>query len=122
MAEAVDSGVGQDVRYRIFPGIVPQGETRPSVTYVEVSGQGDHHMEGPSGLASARVQFNAWADNPDDAYSLGLKLKAAIDGYKGTIEDVTVQGVFADIARDLYDDEAKLFGRSMDFRIWFEER
>lgn len=121
--EAIDSGAGeQAARYRIFPAILPQNEKRQSITYAEISAQGDHHMEGPSGLAMNRVQFNAWADNPDDAYDLGLKVKAALDGYSGTIAGVVVQGIFFDSARDLYDDDAKLFYRAMDFIIWFAER
>lgn len=120
---AIDSGAGeQAARYRIYPAILPQNERRQSVTYVEISAQGDHHMEGPSGLAMARVQVNAWADNPDDAYDLGLKVKAALDGYSGTVAGVAIQGVFFDSARDLYDDVAKLHARAIDFMTWFAER
>ncbi len=117
-----DAAVLAAVVDRIFPAILPQNERRQSVTYVEVSGQGDHHMQGPSGLATTRVQLNAWADNPDDAYDLGLKVKAALDGYSGTIAGVAIQGVFFDSARDLYDDAAKLYARSIDFMTWFAER
>lgn len=117
-----DAAVLAAVEDRIYPSILPQNERRQSVTYQEISGQGDHHMQGASGLAQSRVQFNAWADNPDDAYDLALKVKAALDGYSGTVGGVTIKGVFYDSVRDLVDDEAKLHARSMDFIVWYAER
>lgn len=125
-----DAAVAAVVVARVYPQVLPQKPVLPAVTYQEISGSSDLVNDGPSGLASARVQFNCWADNADAAYALGLKVKAALDGYRGTVtwgssspqDSLVVRGVIFDSPRDLHDETAKLYARSLDFIIWFAER
>lgn len=124
-----DAGVSTLLDERVYRSVLPQNPSVPAVSFVEVSAQGDHHNAGPSGLASVRVQFNCWGATPDAAYQLGLKVKAALDGLKDDVaygsnspQDVlTVRGVFFQSSQDLYDDEAKLHYRAMDFIVWYAE-
>jgi hypothetical protein len=104
---------------RIFPVVLPQAERRVSLVYARISDVGDHHMEGPSGLARPRYQLDAYAAQPDDADSLARLVKARLDGYRGPMGSIAVQGVFFDGARDDYQSEAKLHRVSQDFIIWF---
>lgn len=117
----VQAAVGNE---RIYPFVLPrlQGEGGHAIVYFEVSSQGDQTTQGPSGLVSTRVQVNCFAGSPDEAYGLGLKVKAVLDGYRGTVSGVEIGGVFFDSARDLYDDTVKLRFRSMDFIVWYGER
>jgi len=115
---------------RIFPGKLPQGTVRPSVVYNRVSGQGDHHMEGPSGLTSTRFQVDSWAQTLDAAASLANLVKAVLDGFSGTVaygsnspqDSIYIGGVFYDTEREDYDDVPKLNRMSRDYVIWFNER
>jgi len=111
---------------RIYPGEMPQGVTLQSLVYQEISNQGDHHMEGASGLSRPRYQVTAWAPTRDAARALALLAKERLDGYRGVMGSggaaVTVNGVFFESSQDMKDDVAKLFGRAMDFFIWFDER
>jgi hypothetical protein len=120
---AISSAVGAS---RIYPDEMPQGVTATSLVFQEISNVGDHHMQGPSGLARPRMQVTAWATTRDAAYALGLLVKDRLDGYVGVMgtggDAVTVQGVFFDNSRNLKDDAASLYGRQQDFIIWFEER
>lgn len=129
IAGLVDSGAGEAVRYRIFPIKLPQAERRASIVYTRISGQGDHHMEGASGLARARLQIDCWSVDPDAAARLADLVKERIDGFRGSIEwddaspgnAVDVQGIFFDSEREDYDDEVGMYRVSRDYFVWFEE-
>jgi hypothetical protein len=111
---------------RIYPGKMPQGQTLTSIVYNEISGQGDQHSQGASGLARVRMQLTAWATTADASHALYLAIKERIDGYRGTMGSgatlVNVQGVFLDSWRDIEDTEANLIGKAADYFINYEER
>lgn len=107
---------------RIYPIKMPQGVTATSIVYNEVSGQGDHHMEGASGLVQVRMQIAAWAQTADAAHALFLAIKERIDGYRGLMDTVDVQGCFIDSWRDLDDTVANLRGKVADYFINYAER
>lgn len=115
---------------RIFPLVLPQGQVLDSIVYSRISGLGDHHSQGASGLSRPRFQIDCWSKTPDGADSLALLVKERIDGFRGVMEygttsppsEVKVQGVFFDSEREDYDDTVKMFRSSKDYLIWFEER
>jgi hypothetical protein len=107
---------------RIYPVKLPQGVDGASLVLNEISGQGDHHNEGASGLVTARMQIGAWATTADGAHALFLTVKEAIDGYRGAMGGVDVQGVFIDSWRDVDDTVAKLCGKVADYKIVYAER
>lgn len=131
IAAAVDSGASASPRYRIFSVKLPQGETRASIVYSRISGQGDHHMEGASGLNRQRVQIDCWASTMDAADLLARQVKERIDGYRGSMlwgedspaEAIVVQGIFFDSEREDWETgPPDRFRSSKDYLIWFEER
>lgn len=117
-----DGPVAALVSTRIYPVKLPQGVSGTSLILNEISGQGDHHMQGASGLVTVRMQIGAWATTADGAHALFLAVKEAIDGYRGLMGDVTVQGVFIDSWRDIDDTVANLRGKISDYFIWYAER
>ncbi|MPZ58440.1 MAG: DUF3168 domain-containing protein [Rhizobiales bacterium] len=111
---------------RIYPVVLPQGQVLPSVVFARISGLGDHHMQGASGLTRPRMQIDAWARTADEASTLADLVKFRLDGDRSPMgagaAQVQVQGVFFDSERDDYDSESKLFRVSRDYFIWWEER
>lgn len=111
---------------RVYPDEMPQGVTGDSIVYSEISATGDHHNQGPSGLARPRFQFSCWSKTKDGAYALSLLLQDRLDGYRGVMgagpAAVNVQGVFLDNSRSVRDTTAQLFGRQQDYFIHYEER
>lgn len=106
---------------RVYALKIPQGITSPSIVQTRISGPGDYHLQGPSGLISLRVQLDAWAGTADAAASLANLVKDRLDGYRGTMgtggDAVTVHGVFVADLREDYDDEAQLYRSGRDFFI-----
>lgn len=111
---------------RIDPIRVRQGITAASLVYNTISGIGDHHNEGPSGLGTERIQIAAWAATPDEAQALARAVKNRLDGYRGAMgsgaDEVAVEGVFFDTWRDQEDQTAKLFGKTADYIFKYDER
>jgi hypothetical protein len=125
-----DPTIAGIVGQRIYDSQFPQGELRTGIVFTEVSSIGDHHMEGPSGLAQARYQVDAWASIQDDASDLSLAIKSRLDGFRGSFVwgdqspqfSVLVRGVFFQTARATYDETSKLFNKGADYIIVFGER
>lgn len=117
-----DASVAALVGTRIYPVKLPQGMNGSSIVFNEISGQGDHHNEGPSGLVRVRMQIGAWSTMADGAHALFLAVKEAIDGYQGMMGSVYVQGVFIDSWRDIDDTVANLRGKVADYMINYSER
>jgi len=111
---------------RIYPIVMPQGVSKPSIVYARISGEGDYTMRGPSGYARPRYQIDAWAPTAEAAASLANFVKDALDGFTGGIGSganaVFVQGVFCAGEREDYDGTGKLFRVSRDYLIHHDER
>ena len=107
---------------RIYPVVLQQGQREPSLVFNRISGQGDHHMQGPSGLTRPRFQIDAYAPSHDDAAELADLVKLALDGYSGLMGSVNVQGVFFETEREDYQSDVGLHRVSRDYLIWYEER
>lgn len=110
------------VAARVFPVVLPQGERAASIVYTRVSGFGDHHTEGASGLSRPRVQIDAYAPTHDAAVALADLIKERIDGYRGLMGAVRVQGVFFVDERENYQADVDLHRMSRDYLIFYAER
>lgn len=106
---------------RVYPQRIPQGETRESIVYTRVSGEGDYTMQGPSGFVRPRFQVDAWASTADAATALANLIKDRLDGYRGVMGEgadaVTVHGVFVADEREDFDEAANLHRSGRDYFI-----
>jgi len=107
---------------RIYPLRIPQGITATSVVINDQISEGtDYHMQGPSGLATVRVQIDAWSRDTDAARSLSNAIKSRLGGYRGFMGTVRVQRAFAVNAHADYDQAVDLYRSGRDYMITFEE-
>jgi hypothetical protein len=116
---AISTAVGGT---RIYPTVLKQGIRDPSIVYNRITGLGNWTTTGPSGLTRPRFQIDCYATTSDQAEALADLVKARLDGYRGLMGSVMVQGVFFDTERDDYQADAELYRTSRDYFIWFEER
>jgi len=111
----------------IYPMRIPQGVVKDSITYQRISGLGDFHMQGPSGLSRPRIQIDCWSKSIDRSALLSDLVKERLNGFRGEMywgedspdEAITVQGIFFDNERDLYDDSVGMYSLSRDYVFWF---
>ena len=102
----------------------------PALTYQRIGdGRRVWSHGGPNGLVETRLQLDAWARDTDaasgDALTARLAdaLRRAFDGFVGRWGTVAVQQVRLDSERATYDPDtaARLWRRSQDYLIWYEE-
>jgi hypothetical protein len=114
---------------RVYPILLPQGITSPSVVYFLVTEDTTYNMRSSDNLISARYQIDGWALTADLSAQLGDACFDALSGFRGVVaygsnspqSTVNIHGVFHDIGRDEYDSTAKLFARRRDYFFKFAE-
>jgi hypothetical protein len=115
-----DSAV-KAITTRCYPATLPQDPTYPLILFSKVTGNRDHHLQGPSGLAHPRFQVEAWALTYDAAKALANAIRVALDGYAGTQGTVVIRSIIMDSERDFYEDAVSCHRVVMDFFTWHEE-
>ena len=102
-----DAGVTALAGDRITPGGDPvEGTT--SVTYNAISMDADKHtMDGPDTLATRRFQVNSYATIESDATELSDAVRAALDGFSGTVSTLAISYMALIDDGDLDDFEAE---------------
>ena len=95
---------------RIFPKIVPQGVTKPAVSYQWISGVREHAMVSDPGLVTSRIEFSAWAVTDIGAMDVIEQIGLALSRYSSG----AVKNIFLDNEYDLFDEAAILHGRGLD--------
>ena len=75
-----DAAITALIVVRIYRLIPPQKLTVPALVFVLVSDVRGHHLRGPDGLATTRVQLDAYAVTPDAMTTLVNLCRARLDG------------------------------------------
>jgi hypothetical protein len=117
-----DTAVAALVGTRIFPVVLEQGSTFPSLAYTRIDTPTEKTFADSHGLPHPRIQVECYAEGPADCHALADAATDAMAGYRGTLGDVTIQGVLVlDAGRDTWQDNPPLYRRDIDFEIWYEE-
>jgi hypothetical protein len=113
-----DPGLTAVVNGRVYPVILPQGATLPALVYSEVHGQQALTLGNDKGFTDALFQISCMASSYLDSKTLAKALRAALQGYAGTMGSTVVQGAFEESERDSYNAETKEYRTDLDFRIF----
>lgn len=93
---AVNELVGE----RVYVRRAFRTTTLPRITLDRIGEDFAHTMAGRDGIARPRIQIDVWATTIDDADDIADRLEAILDGYRGDIGGVTMQGIFQRDRRD----------------------
>lgn len=115
------AGLQALVGSRIYPQQLPEGVQLPAISYQRVSGPRIRSHSGPSELAHPRYQFNVWGDRYSDAKTVADQLRFALDGFRGTMGEVSVQAAFVEDDRDDFDTVTQQHRVIVDAILWHQE-
>ena len=116
-----DAGILALVVDRVYSDVLSQGKPSPSIVMTLIDGDSIYSTTGLSGLGRVKVQLDVYADTPGNRYTLAELVRLRMAAYVGIIGAGYAQGIFLDASRDMYDDAAKQYRRSLDFSVWNEE-
>lgn len=100
---------------------LPQGSPAGQISMTLVSGIADYHMQGPSGLAFARVQFDCRDGTAAKARAIAEALEARLSGFRGVFQGYQFQGCFEVGQRTSFGkvESHTWFTDMRDFEIWW---
>jgi hypothetical protein len=94
------------VGVRIFPGHAPQGAPLPRLVY-EVTAKGhEKHLDGPNGIARARVLVHCQSASMLDAKACAEQMRWRYDGFQGYLGQVAIVESWLDDDPDDFDPAA----------------
>jgi len=111
-----DGALAALVVARIYPGLLPQKPTFPAVSYRRVSGVRVHNLDGASGRATPRFQFDSWAETKSGVLALATAVREALNGYIGVLTTLNVV-IRIENEFDDYDEEIRKHRVIQDFII-----
>lgn len=106
----------------IYPLQASQGESLPLATYQVLSDVPEKNMIGRGKLRRMSVQINIHAVTYDQAESLSRSVISVLDQYSGTSQSEIIKKIRCNSGPDdLYQEDAELYGKSIDFTIYVEQ-
>lgn len=114
------AGLSALVGSRIYPNLQPQNVADKSVTFRRISSQRVSAMGADTGLVRARYQFDAWADNYDDARAIADQLRLCFQRWNTTVGTV-VQDVYLLNDVELYEDDTQTHHVAIDLDVVYRE-
>jgi hypothetical protein len=106
---------------RIWPVKMPDNPGFPCISFNRQSTIRDQTLAGRVSYCNVILQIDSWAETFDVCNSLASTIFALLEGFRGTILGIDIQGILSQNEVDLYDDDAQIFRRSQSFRITFLE-
>ena len=109
----------------VYPAYLPERAGRPAITYRRISTVRDSNHDGPSGLATARVQITAHTDTHPEALSLANTIRERFHGHRGPLApNATDSTHFVTVDNEIdlgYDDDSEGWNITLDTLIRFKE-
>jgi hypothetical protein len=112
-----NSTVNSLVSTRIYPLSVPQHGVMPCISYSLNDYEDDETFDGQSGLSRKELQIDCWADDYMDTLTLAAAVKAALQNYTGTLNDVTIQRLVIDTAVSVFEENIDLYRTSQSYTL-----
>ena len=106
---------------RIYPLTAPPEAARPFAVMTRVSTVRDQALDGPGGLARARLQLDIYAATVLQARSISTAVRAALDGFSGAASGVTIHRIALDGEQEQFDAPGDLYRTILDLLVWFAE-
>ena len=116
-----ESGVTALIGTRFYPNVIPAGATLTAAAYQRISTDPIIAHDGPTGLATARIQISVQAVKYADAKAAARAIRIALNGVNGTWGTVEIQRS----ALDNENDTDELVDASVvrqDYQIMYKEQ
>lgn len=116
LVDALEADAAVAARFgdRIYPDRMPDNPTLPCIVYQRISTVPDVDLDAVTNTA-ARFQIDVWAKTRLETVDGAAEIHAALNY---TAPGTAIDRILPDGWRDLYDDTAQLYRRSLDFLVF----
>lgn len=115
-----DTDVQALVNGRVYPMRATQKAQSPYVTYLEIDSDPTNTDNGVSPLDTDTYQVNCFGENYEASFQLYEKVRAALDGYSGTVDTTKIGYCRYEDRNAVYDEDGKRAGIAVDFEFDIE--
>jgi hypothetical protein len=95
------SGVTALIGERVYPGVRPQASAVPAVVLNLISAIPSYSDDGEDGIQEDRLQIDCWGETYASIKALAHAVRAALSGFRGTVEGVDIRYIVLDREQDL---------------------
>lgn len=90
LREALHAFIRDNVNVSVHEGRLPTRPMMPAIVQRNISGRSTQTHTSPASLLPRRIQFDAYADNDSEVDQIALRLIAALDGFHGPMNGVSI--------------------------------
>lgn len=116
-ALSADTDLADVVSDRIYPVRAPQPTDPPYVVFSRVSGETGIHMAGASNDKESRIQIDLFARRFSEIEDMSEAVIALLHAKTGLLSSTETWVIMQEGNFDTFEDEDRLFHRSLDFRV-----
>jgi hypothetical protein len=114
---------------KTFPGVIPEGEDPPAITYRIFGAPRGHNLDGADGTSVCHVQISCFSFQFEDCESAAEALRQMFDGYAGDLGGAGLVPVTETVLEnevDLEDEPTEgsdrwTFGIALDFAFHYRQ-
>jgi hypothetical protein len=104
---------------RIYPQILPQNPTLPSIIYNTLSDEPLTDVSGMAGLFKAIIQIDIIATTALSAQTIAEKVRLLLQSYSGTSLSIVIKGIYFLMIMDGFETEVSNYRQILRFEAWY---
>lgn len=123
-----NAGIAAIVSSRVYPIVAPDNCVFPCITYQRINTSREHRLDGPGNFTTALFETIIWTKREtgsgggvEQARDLSRKIQAVLDGYRGTVSSVDIQGILGQNETHGYENDIEVFRFTQQWLVMFRE-
>lgn len=106
---------------RIYPLVLPQKPTYPTVTYQRMDGERESGMTAEHGMAHPHIQIDSWGKTYASAKAVATQVRGALQRWGDADASPAVLDCFLESDEDDYEPDTGVYRVRQDWLIWHRE-
>lgn len=124
-----NAGISAIVSTRVYPVVAPDNVTFPCLTYQRITSAKEATLNDGGSFTTANFEINIWtpkttaagAGGFEQARDLARKIEGVLNGYRGTVSSVDIQGILIQNEAHGYETDIEVYRITQQWTVMFRE-